>query len=66
VTTEMSERLKLMSEAKQLHDLIYNIECYGTRDLLRLEHIYAELEEMGISVVEGASVKFVEHTASKN
>jgi len=66
MTTEMQHRLKLMAEAKQLHDLIYNIECYGTRDMLRLEHIYSELEDMGISVVEGSIVKFVEHTASIN
>ena len=66
MTTEETSTLDLMAEAKQLHDLIYNIECYGVRDMLRLEHIYAEIDRRGISIIEGSSVKFVEHTASRN
>ena len=61
-----AETLELMAEAKSLHDLIYNIECYGTSDMLRLEHLYAEFERRGISVVEGHTVEFIEHTASQN
>lgn len=64
--TSLEETKEIMAEARRLHDLVYNVECYGTRDMLRLEHIYAELERQGISVVEGYTVQFIEHTASKN
>ena len=56
----------LMAEAKQLHDLIYNVECYGTRDMLRLELIYRELERRGWGVVEANTVTFVESIISTN
>ena len=57
---------KLMAETKRLHDLIYNIECYDTRDMLRLESLYAEIERRGIGVVEQYTVMFVESVISTN
>jgi len=57
---------ELMAETKKLHDLIYNIECYSTRDMLRLKSLYAEIEHRGIGVVEGHSVAFIESPISDN
>ena len=56
----------LMAEAKSLHDLVYNVECYTPADKQRLEALYAELEHRVISVVEGYTVAFVEHLQSRN
>ena len=56
----------LMIEAKTLHDLIYNVECYTLTDTHRLDALYSELEHRVISVVEGYTVTFVEHLQSRN
>lgn len=61
-----AETSDLMAEAKSLHDLIYNIECFGPGDMLRLESLYAEIELRGYSVVEQYDVNFVESVISTN
>ena len=57
---------ELMAEAESLHDMIYNIECYSTSDMLQLELLYAEIERRGIGVVEQYGIKFVESVISDN
>lgn len=56
----------LMAEAKRLHDVIYNLECYSSGDKLRLESLYAEIQIRGYSVVEQYTVTFVESVVSTN
>ena len=56
----------LMAEAKQLHDLIYNIKCSDAEDKARLQALYAEIEYRGIAVVEQYTITFVESVISTN
>lgn len=56
----------LMTETRQLHDRIYNIKCYSSQDMTRLEALYAEIERRGIAVVEQYDVNFVESVVSDN
>lgn len=51
---------ELMAEARVLQDQIENIKCYTTEDRLRLEALYAEIENRGIAVVEQSAITFVE------
>ena len=39
---------KLKNEAISYYDMIYNLECYGVKDVMALEGITAELNERGI------------------
>jgi hypothetical protein len=41
---------ELISEVKATEDLIYRIECFGTRDLVYLEFLYREVERRGLDV----------------
>ncbi len=56
----------IMAEAKTLHDLIYNIECYGTGDMAKLKALYAEIERRGYGIVEQSTVTFVESVIGTN
>ena len=38
---------KLKEEAIGYHEIIYNLECYGTKDVMALDGIIGELEERG-------------------
>jgi len=39
---------KLKEEAKIYHDIIYRVECYGTRDIITYDNIINELYNRGI------------------
>jgi len=39
---------KLKDAAKGLHQAIYEIECYGIRDIRMLDGILSELRERGV------------------
>ena len=39
---------KLKAEAKSYHSSIYEVECYGVRDMIILESILKELARRGI------------------
>jgi len=41
---------KLKQEANSFHELIYKVECYGTRDVMAYSGILAELENRGVRV----------------
>ena len=41
---------KLKEEAIGYDELIYKVECYGTRDIMALNGICAELKKRGIEV----------------
>jgi len=41
---------KLKREALCLHDLIYNAECYGSKDLMFYEGALEELERRGYRI----------------
>ena len=56
----------LMLEAKVLHDKIYNIECYTSEDMQRLDSLYAEIESRGFGVVEQCTLDFMEIVISSN
>jgi len=49
----------LIKEAKQLHDVIYNVECFGTRDMLRLDCVLRELELRGYQITGSSKLAFV-------
>ena len=38
---------KLKEEAISYHEIIYNLECYGVKDVMALDGIIGELEERG-------------------
>ena len=44
--------------AIDLHDSIYNSQCYGTRDLIEHEAILDELDRRGYEIEEGSVLKF--------
>jgi len=48
---------KLQEEAIGYYDLIYNLECYGTRDLKALDGISAELNKRGVESYTTLSFK---------
>jgi hypothetical protein len=39
---------ELICEVKTTEDLIYHIECFGTRDLMYLQFLYREVERRGL------------------
>lgn len=41
---------ELKSEYKALYQLIYQIGCYGTRDIMLLQDISIELEQRGVEI----------------
>lgn len=41
---------ELINRAQGLHDVIYVAECYGSKDMLRLDAIVRELEKRGYEV----------------
>lgn len=41
---------KLKQEAKRCDELIYKVECYGTRDMIMLDRILVELENRNVKV----------------
>lgn len=49
---------ELKAEAMSLHDVIYNQECYGTKDLLFFRVVVDELERRGVEVKEVYSLEF--------
>ena len=49
---------ELQDWARGLCDGIFNVECYGTHDLLEYEAILAELERRGIEAREVKSLEF--------
>jgi len=49
---------KLKDEARSYWSTIYEIECYGTRDLMGLELCMRELGRRGIEIVEGRRIQF--------
>lgn len=57
---------EIMSEAKILHDLIYNVGCYGPGDEARLEALYTEITSRGYGVNEQYTVTFIESVFSTN
>jgi len=44
--TKMSDK-KLIVEVKGLYDAIYNVDCFGSNDVLLYEKICRELERRG-------------------
>ncbi len=42
----------LINEAMGLYEMIQNVGCYGTKDLLKLESAYRKLEERGYLISE--------------
>jgi len=42
---------KLQQEALCLHDLIYNAECYGSKDLMFYDGALGELERRGYRIL---------------
>jgi len=42
----------LILEAKSLHNQIFVVDCYNTKDMVELEAIYQELELRGYDVNE--------------
>lgn len=51
---------KLKEWAASLHDVIYNADCYGARDLRNYEGVLHELDKRGIIVNEHATLVFEE------
>ena len=49
---------QLKDLAIDLHDSIYNIQCYGVRDLIEHEAILNELDRRGYEIEEGSILKF--------
>lgn len=43
---------ELIKEYTTLYDLIYNTECFGGRDLQRLDQLEEKLEKRGIEITE--------------
>jgi peroxiredoxin family protein len=41
---------ELKNEAKSLHQQIYQIGCYGTKDLMLYNQVINELEDRGVTV----------------
>lgn len=41
---------KLKQEASSFHELIYKVECYGTRDMMAYSGVLKELENRGVRV----------------
>ena len=61
MTTSITETktAELIKEAKQLNSLIYNDDCFGTRDLLRLNLVEQELERRGYQPAQSNKLAFV-------
>jgi hypothetical protein len=53
---------ELKERAQSLCDAIYNLECFGTKDMVEYEAILAELERRGIKVMEQKVLAFPEAT----
>jgi len=47
---------ELINDAKGLYFSCYVNECYNSKDLVRLEAIYDELEKRGYSIEEDKSI----------
>ena len=41
---------ELKDEAKALHQTIYEIGCYGSKDLMLYDQVIGELENRGVTV----------------
>ena len=50
---------QLIADAKGLFDSIYVVECYGSKDLMRLDATIGELERRGYTVVERTTLDFI-------
>lgn len=50
---------ELKEQAKALCDSIYNLECFGTRDLILYDATLAELESRGYEVIERRVLKII-------
>lgn len=53
---------ELKERAQGLCDAIYNLECYGTKDMVEYQAILAELERRGVKVMEQKVLAFPEAT----
>lgn len=42
---------KLINEVKGLHDSIFNLDCFGSRDVLTYEGICRELKKRGYEII---------------
>jgi len=51
-TIEELPNSELIAEAYGLYDQIYNVECFGTSDLLRLDRLINEAIRRGMRVFE--------------
>lgn len=49
---------ELKQQARTLYSMIYEVECYGTKDILQLQLIYKELEKRGVECVETTQLLF--------
>ena len=49
---------QLKHSAIDLHDSIYNIQCYGVHDLMECEAILDELDRRGYEIEESSVLKF--------
>lgn len=49
---------ELIAETKSLNSLIYELECYGVSDVMRLESALSELERRGYIVNEKTELVF--------
>jgi hypothetical protein len=60
MTTTITETntAELIKEANQLYDVIYNVDCFGTRDLIRLNQIEKELENRGYLITQSSKLAF--------
>ena len=50
----------LIKEATELYSLIYDVECFGPRDLIRYSIIVEELHRRGIVAKESNTLRFVQ------
>jgi len=50
----------LIKEATELYSLIYDVECYGPKDIIRLELLMSELRKRGLEAKENVNVRFVQ------
>lgn len=47
---------KLISEAKELHNAIFNSDCFSVEDNLQYESILSELNERGYQINENSEL----------
>jgi hypothetical protein len=47
---------KLKDEARGYHQTIYEIGCYGTKDLMNYDGVVAELENRGYEIGESLTI----------